>query len=65
MHTYMCAYIYLYIYVHIYLRSMMTNVVSMISRLLQMIGLFCRIQSLLYGSFAKETYIFICMCKHI
>jgi len=28
----------------------------MTSRLLQIIGLFGRIQSLLYGSFAKETY---------
>ena len=30
--------------------------VATISRLLQMIGLFCRISSFLYGSFAKETY---------
>ena len=29
-----------------------------ISRLLEIIGLFCRISSLLYGSFAKETYDF-------
>jgi len=29
--------------------------VSTISRLLKIIGLFCRISSLLYGSFAKET----------
>ena len=29
-----------------------------ISRLLKITGLFCRIQSLLYGSFAKETYNF-------
>ena len=29
-----------------------------ISRLLKMIGLFCRISSLLYVSFAKETYNF-------
>jgi len=28
----------------------------MISRLLQIIRLFCRVQSLLLGSFAKETY---------
>jgi len=28
------------------------------SRLLKIIGLFCRIASLLYGSFAKETYNF-------
>ena len=29
--------------------------VATISRLLKMIGLFCRIPSLVYGSFAKET----------
>ena len=32
--------------------------VATISRLLKMIGLFCRISSLLQGSFAKETYHF-------
>jgi len=32
--------------------------VATISRLLKITGLFCRIQSLLYGSFAKETYNF-------
>jgi len=32
--------------------------VATISRLLKIIGLFCRIQFLLYGSFAKETYNF-------
>jgi len=32
--------------------------VATISRLLQIIGLFCRITSLLLGSFAKETYHF-------
>ena len=32
--------------------------VAAISRLLKIIGLFCRIVSLLQGSFAKETYIF-------
>jgi len=30
--------------------------VAMICRLLKIIGLFCRISSLLYGSFAIETY---------
>jgi len=30
--------------------------VATISRLLKIIGLFCRDLSLLYGSFAKETY---------
>ena len=34
------------------------TVTAMISRLLKNIGLFCRIQSLLQGSFAKETYVF-------
>ena len=32
--------------------------VATISRLLKIMGLFCRIESLLYGSFAKETYSF-------
>jgi len=32
--------------------------VATISRLLKIIGLFCRISSLLQGSFAKETYDF-------
>ena len=32
--------------------------VATISRLLKIIGLFCRISSLLYSSFAKETYNF-------
>jgi len=32
--------------------------VASISRLLKIVGLFCRISSLLYGSFAKETYNF-------
>ena len=32
--------------------------VATISRLLETIGLFCRISSVLYGSFAKETYNF-------
>ena len=36
----------------------MTYGVATISRLLEIIGLFCRISSLLYSSFAKETYNF-------
>ena len=32
--------------------------VATISRLLKILGLFCRISSLLYGSFAKKTYHF-------
>ena len=37
-----------------------------ISRLLQIIGLFCRIWSFLYGSFSKETYNFqeLTNCSH-
>ena len=41
-----------YIYAHIWGR------VATIIRLLKMIGLFCRIQSLLQGSFVKQTYHF-------
>ena len=54
-----CVYIYIYInicihiftplYIHMY-------GVATINRLLNIIGLFCRILSLLQGSFAKETY---------
>jgi len=40
---------------HIYCTYMYAYGVSTISRLLKIIGLFCRISSLLYGSFAKET----------
>ena len=32
--------------------------VATISRLLKILGLFCRVYSLLYGSFAKKTYNF-------
>ena len=35
---------------------MFTYGVATISRLLQIIGLFCKISSLIQGSFAKETY---------
>jgi len=34
------------------------SVSHFISRIDKIIGLFCRILSLLYGSFAKETYVF-------
>jgi len=37
---------------------MIQYAVATISRLLKMIGLFCRKSSVLYGSFAKETYNF-------
>ena len=39
-----------------YKLSMCRYGVATVSRLLEIIGLFCRISSLLYGSFAKETY---------
>ena len=54
--------IYTYIYTHTH--SMYTYYINkcygmaMRSRLLKIIGLFCRTQSLLQGSFAKETYNF-------
>jgi len=38
--------------------DIMSYGVATISRLLKIIGLFCRISSLLQGSFAKETYNF-------
>jgi len=41
------------------LHTMMASCgVATISRLLKIMGLFCRISSLLYGSFANETYNF-------
>jgi len=39
-------------------RCVVCNGVATISRLLKIVGLFCRISSVLYGSFAKETYHF-------
>ena len=52
---YICIYIYICSYGHnlICLYGLAT-----ISRLLKIIGLFCKISSLLQGSFAKETYNF-------
>ena len=44
-------------YTYTYIYSVSYGVAST-SRLLKIIGLFCRIESLLYGSFAKETYNF-------
>ena len=58
MHT-VCVYIYITcIHTHLFLSSICDYGVATISRLLKMIRLFCRISSLLYGSFAKETYNF-------
>ena len=48
----MCAYTYMYIY------TSRDYGVTSISRLLKIIGLYCSISSLLYGSFAKETFDF-------
>jgi len=46
--------------IRMYTTAALENIygVATISRLLQIRGLFCRISSLLYGSFAKETYNF-------
>jgi len=61
LHERMCVYdIYVYVYItyiyaHIY---KYTYGGASISRLLKSIGLFCRISSVLQGSFAKETYNF-------
>jgi len=69
-HTYVHINIYIctYIYIHLYLYDVSKYIriclhtytygVATISRLLRIMGLFCRIQSLLQGSFAKETYNF-------
>jgi len=47
------------LYCHIWTKhESCTYVVATISRLLKIIGLFCRISSLLLGSIAKETYNF-------
>ena len=62
-YVFICTYIYIYICVYMYVSNVNThsNVsqilygVAMISRLDR---LFCRISSILYGSFAKETYNF-------
>jgi len=62
MHTiiyaYICIYTYTYMYAYIYVCIHICYGVATISRLLKIIGLFCRILSLVYGSFAKETYNF-------
>jgi len=56
--------LYIRTYDHLSVRSNATSNtwphygVATVSRLLKMIGLFCRISSLLQGSFAKETYHF-------
>jgi len=54
-----CVCMYMCICVHVCLCVAPSRYgVATISRLLKIIGLFCRISSLLYGSFAKETYNF-------
>jgi len=54
-HTYINIYVYIYTYT---CKWTCTYGVATISRLLKIIGLFCRISSLLQDSFAKETYQF-------
>ena len=59
-----CAYVWcehtcIFIHPSMYVPSYVWYGVATISRRLKMIGLFCRISSLLQGSFAKETYHFI------
>ena len=60
----LCAVAVLCLFVLLCVRGRYTEVLFMrygvatISRLLKIIGLFCRIASLLQGSFAKETYNF-------
>ena len=51
----MCTYIYKYPH---YKQNLESYGVATISTLLKITGLFCRISSLLQGSFAKETYHF-------
>jgi len=63
-HVYLhaCTHRYLYIYIHISYTSISFYTyaygVAYVRRI-DIIGLFCRIASLLWGSFAKETYNFI------
>jgi len=66
--THVQTYIYISTYTHIHIHTqihtpfgdlkMALYWVATISRLLKITGLFCRISSLLQGSFAKETYNF-------
>jgi len=68
MYIYIYIYTYIYIYIYIYVSIIRENCliwkskccygVATISRLLKIVGLFCRISSLLQGSFAEETYDF-------
>ena len=58
-HVCICLYIYAYTYIHYkYAYNYIRYGMATITRLLEIIGLFCRISSLLCGSFAKETYNF-------
>ena len=49
----------IYAYTHMYFQYVYTYGVATVSRIDSIIGLFCRILSLLQGSFAKGTYNFI------
>jgi len=57
LYTCTCIHIYLCIYMYKYCAACSYGVAT-ISRLFKIIGLFCRISSLLYVSFAKESYNF-------
>ena len=70
-YTYIYIYIYIYIFIYVCVKYLfryfniaignngMSYEVATVSRIDNIIGLFCRIASLLYGSFAKEIYNFI------
>ena len=53
---YMIWYVVVWVYTIIVYAIMKSYGMATISRLPKIIGLFCRIPSLLQGSFAKETY---------
>jgi len=73
LYTYICIYVYIYIYIEtkttntrIFICILTGRCISLymygmasVSKIDKIIGLFCRILSLWWGSFAKETYNFI------
>jgi len=56
LYLHMCVYVFAGKYTQLYLLFYFEYGVATISRLVKIISLFCRISSLLYGSFGKETY---------
>jgi len=58
MYIYMYMYIYLYVHAYLYVRVYLYGMAT-VSRIDSIISLFCRILSLLWGSFAKEPYNFV------